>query len=56
MGYKRIGEEISFVYDPERYQRSGGFRLVEPPARRDLTISKSLEHNRSIKLMDRWSL
>ncbi len=32
MGYKRIGEEISFA---------------------DLAISKSLEHNRSIKLMDR---
>jgi len=31
MGYKRIGEEISFA---------------------DLAISKSLEHNRSIKLMD----
>ena len=32
MGYKRIGEEISFA---------------------DLSISKSLQHNRSVKLMDR---
>jgi IS5 family transposase len=32
MGYKRIGEEISFA---------------------DLAVSKSLEHNRSVKLMDR---
>jgi len=32
MGYKRIGEEISFA---------------------DFAVSKSLEHNRSIKLMDR---
>jgi hypothetical protein len=31
MGYKRIGEEISFA---------------------DLTVSKSLEHNRSVKLME----
>lgn len=32
MGYKRIGEELSFA---------------------DLAVSKSLEHNRSVKLMDR---
>ena len=32
MGYKRIGEEISFA---------------------DLAVSKSLKHNRSVKLMDR---
>ena len=32
MGYKRIGEEISFA---------------------DLAVSKTLEHNRSVKLMDR---
>ena len=32
MGYKRIGETISFA---------------------DLAVSKSLEHNRSVKLMDR---
>ena len=32
MGYKKIGEEISFA---------------------DLIVSKSLEHNRNVKLMDR---
>ena len=32
MGYKKIGEEISFA---------------------DLAVSKSLEHNRSVKMMDR---
>ena len=32
MGYKRIGNEISFA---------------------DLAVSKSLEHNRSVKLMER---
>lgn len=32
MGYKRIGEEISFA---------------------DLAVSKSLEHNRSVKMMER---
>ena len=32
MGYKKIGEELSFA---------------------DLAVSKSLEHNRSVKMMDR---
>ncbi len=32
MGYKRVGEEISFS---------------------DLAVSKSLEHNRSVKMMER---
>ena len=34
MGYKRIGEEISFVYDPE-----GSHGVA------DLAVSKFLEHN-----------
>ena len=34
MGYKKIGEELSFA---------------------DLAVSKSLEHNRSVKLMDSGS-
>ena len=32
---------------------NGGFRLGEPPARRDLAVSKSLEKNRSLKMMEK---
>jgi len=48
VGYKKWGKEIIFVYDLEWFTRNPCFGLIEPRARRDLAMSKSLEHNRSL--------